>query len=114
MGATMDGTMLHILKEGRKELKVGTVFEIAVWPTHDEQTGERMDLAHAVHNSYVAHLGGPEVVGAMVWIEARQRGWEQAQDTEILGDGAIWIWHQAVLHFPDSHQVWIGIIAPTI
>ena len=105
MGAAMDGTMIPILKEGWKELKVGTVFEIAVWPTTDEQTGELVDLAHAVHNSYVAHLGGPEVLGEMVWTEARRRGWEQAQDTEILGDGALWIWNQATLHFPDSHQV---------
>lgn len=105
MGAAMDGTMINIHKEGWKELKVGTVFEIAVWPTKDDQTGELVDLAHAVHNSYVAHLGGPEVLGETVWAEARRRGWEQAQDTEILGDGAIWIWNQAALHFPDSHQV---------
>jgi hypothetical protein len=105
LGAAMDGTMIHILQEGWKELKVGTVFAIAVWPTKDAQTGELVDLAHAVRNSYVAHLGGPEVLGAMVWTEARRRGWEQAQDTEILGDGAIWIWNQATLHFPDSHQV---------
>ena len=105
MGSALDGTMINILKEGWKELKVGTVFKIAVWPTKDERTGEVVDLAHAVHNSYVAHLGGPEVLGEMVWTAARRRGWEQAQDTGVLGDGAIWIWRQAALHFPDSHQV---------
>jgi len=41
----------------------------------------------------------------MMWAEARRRGWEQAQDSEVLGDGAVWIWNQATLHFPDSHQV---------
>jgi hypothetical protein len=105
MGAAMDGVMIYILQEGWKELKVGTAFEIAVWPTKDERTGELVDLAHAVHNSYVAHLGGPEVLGEMLWAEARRRGWEQAQDSEVLGDGAVWIWNQAMLHFPDSHQV---------
>lgn len=105
MGVAMDGTMVHILEEGWKELKVGTVFEIAVGPTKDERTEEIVDLAHAVNNSYVAHLGGPEVLGEMVWTEARRRGWEQAQDTQVLGDGAVWIWNQAALHFPDSHQV---------
>jgi hypothetical protein len=105
MGVAMDGTMIHILQEGWKELKVGTVFAIAVRPSKDERTGELVDLAHAVHNSYVAHLGGPEVFGERVWTEARRRGWEQAQDTEVLGDGAVWIWNQATVHFPDSHQV---------
>jgi hypothetical protein len=105
MGVAMDGAMIYILQEDWKELKVGTVFEIAVWPTKDERTGELVDLAHAVHNSYVAHLGGPEALGEMVWAEARRRGWEQVQDSEVLGDGAVWIWNQATLHFPDSHQV---------
>jgi hypothetical protein len=104
MGVAMDGAMIHILKEGWKELKVGSVFEIAVWPTQEERTGEMVDLAHAVNNSYVAHLGGPEVLGEMVWAEARRRGWEQAQDTQVLGDGAVWIWNQAALHFGSSHQ----------
>ena len=105
MGVAMDGTTMYILQEGWKEVKVGTVFEIAVGPTPDERTGEVVDLAHAVHNSYVAHLGGPEVLGELVWTEARRRGWEQAQDTEVLGDGAPWIWNQAALHFPASHQL---------
>jgi hypothetical protein len=105
MGVAMDGTMLHLLQEGWKELKVGTVFKIAVGPTRDERTGELLELAHAVQNSYVAHLGGPEILGELVWTEARRRGWEHAQDTEALGDGAGWIWNQATLHFPDSRQV---------
>jgi hypothetical protein len=105
MGVALDGAMMYILQEGWKEVKVGTVFEIAVGPTTDERTGEVVPLAHAVHNSYVAHLGGPEALGELAWTEARRRGWEQAQDTEVLGDGAVWIWNQAALHFPDSHQL---------
>ena len=105
MGVALDGAMMYILQEGWKEVKVGTVFEVAVGPTQDERSGEVVDLAHAVHNSYVAHLGGPEVLGELVWSEARRRGWEQAQDTAVLGDGAPWVWNQAALHFPDSHQL---------
>ena len=63
------------------------VFDVAVRPTVDTRTKEVVDLAHAVHNSYVAHLGGPEMVGEQLWTEARRRGWEQAQDTEGIGDG---------------------------
>ena len=105
MGAAMDGTKMHIRDEGWKELKVGSVFDVEVRPTRDRETGEWADVAHAVNNSYTAHLGGPENFGQMVWAEAQRRGWEQAADTEVLGDGAPWIWNLAIDHFYDSHQV---------
>ena len=50
-------------------------------------------------------LGGPEQVGEQAWTEARRRGWEEAQDTIVIGDGAVWIWNQATLHFGQSHQL---------
>lgn len=105
MGVALDGALVNIRQEGWKEVKIGTVFEIAVAPTPDPTTGELMEFAHAVNNSYVAHLGGPDTVGEMTWTEARRRGWEQAQDTQVVGDGAVWIWNQATLHFGTSHQV---------
>ena len=88
MGVAMDGAQVHIRGEGWKELKVGCVFDIAVCPTVDKPTGETLDLAHAVRNSYVAHLGGPERFGELVWAEARQRGWTRARDSIAVGDGA--------------------------
>jgi Uncharacterised protein family (UPF0236) len=105
MGVAMDGMMVHVRQEGWKELKVGTVFDIAVRLGKDAHTREPVQMAHAVHNSYTAHLGGPEVFGEMVFAEARRRGWEQAQDTQVVGDGASWIWNQADLHFGRSHQL---------
>ena len=105
MGVAMDGATMNIREEGWKEFKIGSLFDIAVWVSQDEETGERIDLAHAVDSSYVAHLGGPDILGEMAWAEAQRRGWEEAQDTEVLGDGAAWIWNQASLHFGDSHQV---------
>lgn len=105
MGVALDGLMVHIRQEGWKELKDGAVFEIEVRLGKDEHTHEPVQLAHAVHNSYAAHLGGPEVFGEMVFAEARRRGWEQAQDTEVVGDGAPWIWNQADLHFGQSRQL---------
>ena len=92
MGAAMDGTTIYLRQEGYKELKIGAVFAVAVRPSKDPKTKELLEVAHAVHNTYVAYLGGPEVLGELLWAEARRRGWEQAQDTEILGDGAVWIW----------------------
>jgi hypothetical protein len=105
MGAAIDGSMIYILGEGWKELKIGCVFDVEVRPTLDAETGDRVELAHAVNNSYVAHLGGPEILGQMAWAEASRRGWEQAADTEILGDAAPWIWNVAAEHFYDSHQI---------
>ncbi|MCK4723696.1 MAG: hypothetical protein KAT75_10345 [Dehalococcoidia bacterium] len=105
MGVSMDGGMVHIRDEGWKELKVGCVFELEVRPMWDKKTKERVELAHAVGNSYVAHLGGPELFGQMVWAEAQARGWEQAMDTQVVGDGAPWIWNLAGEHFYDSRQV---------
>jgi len=105
MGVAMDGTMIHILEEGWKELKIGCVFDVEVRSTLDKGTGDRVDLAHAVNNSYVAHLGGPEILGQMTWAEASRRDWEQAADTQVLGDAAPWIWNVAAEHFYDSHQV---------
>jgi hypothetical protein len=105
MGVSMDGGMVHLRDEGWKELKVGCVFEIEVRPTWDRKTKEWMELAHAVDNSYIAHLGGPELFGQMVWAEAQARRWEQALDTQVVGDGAPWIWNLAGEHFYDSRQV---------
>ena len=104
MGVAMDGGMLYILGEGWKGLKIGCIFDVEARRTLDRETGEHLELAHAVNNSYVAHLGGPEPFGEMVWAEAARRGWESAEDTEALGDGAPWIWNLAAEHFYDSRQ----------
>lgn len=105
MGVGIDGFMVHISEEGWKEMKLGTVFDLALRPGRDERTGELGLTAHAVNNTYVAHLGGPEVLGELVFAEARRRGWEQAQDTQAIGDGAVWIWNQVGLHFGTSRQL---------
>ena len=104
-GVALDGALIYIRDEQWKELKIGDVFDVAVQPTPDTETGEVVDLAHAVNNRYVAHLGGPAVLGELLWAQARRCGWEQAQDTIVLGDGAVWIWNQAALHFGGSHQL---------
>ena len=104
-GAAMDGTTLYIRGEGWKELKVGCVFDIEVKPTKDKETGRWQDKAHATHNQYVAHLGGPERLGQMTWALARRHAWFAAAKHIVLGDGAVWIWNQADHHFSDSEQL---------
>jgi hypothetical protein len=95
MGLSMDGTMIYIRGEEWKELKVGCLFDVILLPSVDPQTKDRVDLGHAVHNSYVSHLGGPEEFGRKLWTEAERRHWSRAVDTQVVADGAAWIWNLA-------------------
>jgi hypothetical protein len=104
MGAGIDGAKIHIRQEGWKELKVGCVFDIEVRLIFDPETKEHLEQGHAVNNSYVAHLGGPERFGELLWAVAQERGWEQHYDTQAIGDGAPWIWNLVNFHFYDSRQ----------
>ena len=105
MGAAMDGAMVHIREEGWKELKVGSLFEVGVQAVKDKETGAWTTVPQAQHNSYVAHLGGPAHFGELMWAEAQRRRWDLALDTQVVGDGAAWIWNLTNLHFGESHQV---------
>jgi hypothetical protein len=78
MGVSMDGATLHIRQEGWKEVKIGVVFDVAMKPFQDKETGEIVELAHGVNNRYVAHLGGADAVGEKTWALARRCQWEQA------------------------------------
>lgn len=104
LGVALDGAMVHVRQEGWKELKTGCVFEVEWQPTLDKASGETLELAHAVQNTYVAHLGGTHVFGQQVWTEAQRRHWMQAHDSIALGDGAPWIWNLVSEHFSDSRQ----------
>jgi len=105
LGVAMDGVMIHVRGEGWKELKVGCVFEVGRRMVKDAVTGEEGEVGCAVRNSYVGHLGGPEEFGEKVWAEAQRRGWSEATETEVIGDGAAWIWNLAAEHFHSSEQV---------
>jgi len=88
-----------------KEFKVGSIFELGKGVAWDEGIGEMVEMPCAVDSSYVAYLGGPETFGQMIWAEASRRDWEYAADTEVIGDGAAWIWNLALDHFYDSVQI---------
>lgn len=105
MGVSMDGGMINIRGEGWKETKIGCVFDVTTGLEKDEQTGEEIEVGCATNLTYVAHLGEPEPFGQKVWAEAKQRSWTKAADTQIVADGAVWIWNLAQEHFYDSQQV---------
>ena len=102
LGVSMDGVMVHLRTEGWKELKLGCLFEIVPRERKDDQTQELVEVGQAQSLSYTAYLGGPEVFGQRLWAEAKRRHWTQAADSEVIGDGAVWIWNLAGEHFYDS------------
>jgi hypothetical protein len=112
VGVAMDGAIpqgdrsavVHVRQEGWKELKTGCVLEVELQPTLNKASGETMELAHAVHNTYLAHLGGTHLFGQQVWAESQRRHWIHAYDSIALGDGAPWIWNLVAEHFSDSRQ----------
>ncbi len=104
-GVAMDGGMIFVRGEGWKELKAGCVFDIALQPEIVKETGGTEWYAHAVHNSYVGVLGGPERFGQHLWAEAVRRRVPEAHDSVVCGDGAPWIWNLALEHYGDSRQV---------
>lgn len=105
MGGAMDGGMIYIRGEKWKEFKVGTFFAIEQQLAYDPVTQSKEWQAHAVQNSYVAVLGGPEAFGRMVWAEAVRREFPEAGDSVILGDAAAWIWNLCGEHFSSSRQL---------
>lgn len=104
MGAAADGVIIYVRKEGWKELKLGSVFQIEPRKVHDERLDEDVIVGHAVGQTYVAHLGGPQSFAQKWFAEARRRNWLQVRKTQVLGDGAVWIWNQAEEHFSGSEQ----------
>jgi hypothetical protein len=104
LGAAMDGVTLYVRDEGFKELKVGCVFRIAPRKVHDERINEEVVIGHGVEQTYVAHLGGPQPLAQKLFAEARRRNWLHVRYTQVLGDGAPWIWNLADEYFSGSEQ----------
>ena len=105
MGTALDGGMIHVRKEGWKELKVGTVFNIESCLECNPTTHELEPQGHAVETSYVAVLGGPATFGPILWAEAVERRFPEAGERIALGDGAAWIWNLVGEHFSGTRQV---------
>lgn len=105
LGAAMDGAMIYIRGEEWKELKVGCFFDVELAPTIDPETKDQIEIGHAHNTSYVSYLGGPEVFGQKMWTEAQRRYWHRAIDTQVIGDGASWIWNLVGDYFYDAHQI---------
>jgi hypothetical protein len=105
LGASIDGCMIYIRGEEWKELKNGCFFEVEWRQSFDPEAKEMVEIAHATHTSYISHLGGPEAFGHKLWTEAKRRHWHKAVDTQVVADGAAWIWNLVGDYLYDAHQL---------
>lgn len=55
--------------------------------------------------TYTGAIETAEDFGLRIYTEAWRRGWEWATLRIVIGDGAIWIWNLADLHFPGAIQI---------
>lgn len=88
-----------------EELKNRCFFEVEWIQTFDPEAKEMIEVGHATHTSYISHLGGPEAFGRKLWAEAKRRHWHQALDTQVVADGAAWIWNLVGDYLYDAHQL---------
>ena len=79
--------------------KLGCVF---TQTTFDEEGRPIRDEAST---TYVGGIQTAEEFGRRIYCEAYRRGLAFAIRLVILGDGAVWIWNLAALHFPHAIQI---------
>jgi hypothetical protein len=113
MYVLMDGVQVPVVAaetEGRtgrvegqrartRECKLGCVF---TQTTVDEDGWAVRDPDST---TYVGAIETAEELGLRLYTEAWRRGWEWATIKVVIGDGAVWIWNQADLHFPGAIQI---------
>lgn len=109
----MDGTGVPVVKaetENRagkvagqaahtREVKLGCVF------TQTSLDKEGRPVRDQDSTTYVAAIESAEDFGLRLYTEAWRRGWSRAKKKAVLGDGAVWIWHNAEVHFPGATQI---------
>ena len=113
MYVAMDGTGVPVVPretQGRKgrgedgkartrEAKLGCVFTQTVCdkdgrPVRDEKS-----------TTYVGGIEEAGSFGKRIYAEAVRRGLNQANRVVVIGDGAVWIWNIADMHFPGAIQI---------
>jgi hypothetical protein len=82
-----------------RECKLGAIFTQTTvdkdgWPIRDPDS-----------TTYVGAIETAEEFGFRIYTEAWRRGWEWATEKIVIGDGAVWIWNLADVHFPGAVQI---------
>ncbi len=82
-----------------REAKLGCVF------TQITTDKEGQPIREHESTSYVGTFAGCRDAGTLLRQEALRRGYGSIPQTVYLGDGALWIWENARLNFPDAVQI---------
>jgi hypothetical protein len=82
-----------------RECKLGCVFTQAI------VNAEGRPIRDPDSTTYTGAIETAEEFGLRIYTEAWRRGWEWATLRIVIGDGAIWIWNLADLHFPGAIQI---------
>lgn len=113
MYVCVDGTGVPVVKSetaGRKgkhkngeaktrEAKLGCVF------TQTNVDKDGYPVRDEASTSYVGAIENAENFGDRIYQEGKRRGIENAKRTCVIGDGALWIWNLADLHFYGAIQI---------
>jgi len=82
-----------------RECKLGAVY------TQTTVDPDGRPIRDADSTTYVGAIETADEFGLRIYSEAWRRGWEWAVIKIVIGDGAVWIWNQAELHFPGAVQI---------
>src|SRR6202140_4505749 len=82
-----------------RECKLGAVF------TQTTEDKDGWPIRNPDSTSYVGAVETADEFGYRVYTEAWRKGWEWATTKIVIGDGAVWIWNLADLHFPGAVQI---------
>jgi hypothetical protein len=113
MYAEMDATGVPVVRaetEGRtgqvtgqpartRQVKLGCVF------TQTKSDDEGRPIRDPDSTTYTGAIEDAAEFGWRLFTEAWRRGWNRARIKVVLGDGAVWIWNLADLHFPGALQI---------
>ena len=82
-----------------RQVKLGCVF------TQTKTDEQGRPIRDPASTTYSGAIEDAEPFGWRLFTEAWQRGWSRARLQVVLGDGAVWIWNLADLHFPGAIQI---------
>ena len=82
-----------------REAKLGCVF------TQTGSDPQGRPCRDPQSTSYVGAIETAEQFGLRLYSEAWRRGWGNASRKVVIGDGAVWIWNLAHLHFPGAIEI---------
>jgi len=117
-----DGTMIRLLEEGWKEVKMSAISQVEVRPPAAQQASSTPQSGsdsgqprpsrrqedpqlHLTAHSYCAGLWDADELGRHLYAEGVRRGIDQVQRLSSVNDGAPWIERITLTNFPDAVQI---------